>query len=141
MSTSASITLLGRFPRHHPVRHHVLGRALSRTSSAVLPKASAWACANTLDDSMSWWLPSGLSDLAKPMRSTGTSFVPLMKQLMKLVLPVGARLAPEHRASLVINLVSAERDVLAVGLHRELLQVGGESLQVLVACCASRKAG
>ena len=48
----------------------------ARTSSAVLPKASASACAKTLAISRSWWTPSGFSDWAKPMKSQGISFVP-----------------------------------------------------------------
>ena len=47
------------------------------------------------------------------------------------MLPVGARLAPENRSGLIIHDRAVERDVLAVGLHRELLQVRREALQVL----------
>ena len=46
------------------------------TSSAVLPKASASLCANTLATSMSWCRPIGLSDSQNTMKSQGMSRVP-----------------------------------------------------------------
>ena len=57
---------------------------------------------------------------------------PLMDQLIKRVLAVGARLAPVDRPGLVIDFGPVERDVLAVALHRQLLEVGREALQVLL---------
>ena len=54
-----------------------------------------------------------------------------MDQLVKRVLPVGARFSPVDRACRVIDFAPGERDVLAVALHRQLLQVRGEALQVL----------
>src|SRR5262249_13053988 len=56
---------------------------------------------------------------------------PLVDQLVEGVLPVGSRLAPVDRAGLAVDLGSVERHVLPVALHRELLEVGRESLQVL----------
>jgi hypothetical protein len=55
-----------------------------------------------------------------------------MDQLVEGVLAVGPWLAPVDRAGLVVHPDAVERDVLAVGLHRQLLQVGGEAMQVLV---------
>ena len=56
----------------------------------------------------------------------------LMNQLIERVLAVGSRLAPIDRAGIVVDLVAIERDVLAVALHRQLLQIGRKSLQVLL---------
>ncbi len=56
---------------------------------------------------------------------------PLVDQLVEAVLAVRAGLAPEHGARLVVHVPPVERDVLAVRLHRQLLEVGGEALQVL----------
>ena len=56
----------------------------------------------------------------------------LMDQLVERVLAVGARLAPVDRAGLVVDLRAVERDVFAVALHRQLLQIGRETLQVLL---------
>src|SRR6266700_1980548 len=55
----------------------------------------------------------------------------LVNQLVEGVLTVGSRFTPVNRARRVADLGSIERDVLAVALHRQLLQVGWESLQVL----------
>ncbi len=55
----------------------------------------------------------------------------LVDQLIEGMLPVSSRLAPIDRAGRVGNLGSVQRDVLSVTLHRQLLQIGGESLQIL----------
>src|SRR5579883_2494345 len=59
-------------------------------------------------------------------------FRPLVDQLIKAVLTIRARFAPVHRTRLVIDFHTAERDSLPVALHRQLLQVRGESLEVLI---------
>src|SRR5271165_2343071 len=56
---------------------------------------------------------------------------PLMNQLIERMLSVGAWFAPVDRASRVSDLRPIQRDVLAVALHSQLLQVSRESLQVL----------
>ena len=56
----------------------------------------------------------------------------LVDQLVEAVLAVRARLAPEDGAGLVVDSAAVERHVLAVRLHRELLEVGGEALEVLL---------
>ena len=56
----------------------------------------------------------------------------LVDELVEAVLAVGARLAPEHRAGVVVHVLPGQRDVLAVGLHGQLLQVGREPLEVLL---------
>ena len=56
----------------------------------------------------------------------------LVDQLVEGMLAVGAGLAPVDRAGVVVDVGAVERDVLAVALHRELLQVGGEALEVLL---------
>ena len=67
---------MGRLPSMTRCGTTASGVPSARTSSSVFPKASAWAWAKTFEVRMSWWSPNGLSDLAKPMRSTGMSLVP-----------------------------------------------------------------
>src|SRR5262245_5514363 len=55
----------------------------------------------------------------------------LMDQLIERMLAVGARLSPKDRPGIVIDLYAIERDVLAVALHGELLEIRGKPLQVL----------
>src|SRR5208337_3177778 len=57
---------------------------------------------------------------------------PLMDQLIEGVLAIGARLSPIDGAGVAGNGRSIQPDVLAIALHRQLLQIGGESLQVLL---------
>ena len=52
----------------------------------------------------------------------------LMDQLVKRMLAIGAWLAPVNRSGVVIDKVSSERDSLAIALHRQLLQIGRETL-------------
>ena len=53
-----------------------------------------------------------------------------MQQLVKRVLPVGARLTPVNRARLHADPLSLKGHVLAVALHRQLLQVSRETTEV-----------
>ena len=55
-----------------------------------------------------------------------------MDQLVEAVLPVRARLTPVDGAGLVVDVRALDGHVLAVRLHRELLQVGREALEVLL---------
>ncbi len=68
----------------------------------------------------------------KPMKSQGISSRALVDQLVEGVLAVGPRLAPVDGAGVVVDAGAVEGDVLSVGLHRQLLKVGGEAVQVLV---------
>lgn len=54
-----------------------------------------------------------------------------MQQLVEGMLAVGAGLAPEDLAGIGGHSAAVPADVLAVGLHGELLQVGRETVQIL----------
>src|SRR5579862_9938861 len=56
----------------------------------------------------------------------------LMDELVEGVLAIGPRLAPVYRAGVVTHRLAVEPDGFAVALHRQLLQVGGKPLQVLL---------
>jgi hypothetical protein len=55
-----------------------------------------------------------------------------MNQLIERVLAIGLRLSPVDGAGVGLDLRAIERDVLAVALHRQLLQIGREALEVLI---------
>src|SRR6185437_5685893 len=55
----------------------------------------------------------------------------LMDQLVERVLAVGPGLTPVDGAGVVADFVTLERDMLAVALHGELLEVCGKTLEVL----------
>src|SRR5207249_10498257 len=63
---------------------------------------------------------------------TGNETGPLMDQLIKGMLAVGSRLSPVDGPGRVADLGALTRDVLAVALHRQLLQVCWKALQVLL---------
>src|SRR4029453_261333 len=56
----------------------------------------------------------------------------LMNQLIERMLAVCAWFAPIDGAGIIGDFVTIERDMFAVALHRQLLQVGRKSLQVLL---------
>src|SRR5262249_4413427 len=56
----------------------------------------------------------------------------LMDQLIERVLTVGSGLAPVDRPSLIIYFISVYRDVLTIALHRELLEISGKALEILL---------
>src|ERR1700722_978464 len=56
----------------------------------------------------------------------------LMHQLIERMLAVGTRLSPKNWPSIVIDLHAIERDMLAVALHGELLEIRWKSLQILL---------
>src|SRR6476660_4984532 len=56
----------------------------------------------------------------------------LMDQLVKRMLAVGSRLTPVNRAGIAGDFASIKCDVFAIALHCQLLEVSGESLQVLL---------
>ena len=62
----------------------------------------------------------------------GNDLRSLVDELEEGVLTVGARLAPHHRAGRRIGGRTVELDVLAVALHLQLLEIGGETSEPLV---------
>src|ERR1700733_3643775 len=59
-------------------------------------------------------------------------FRPLVDQLIERVLAIGTGLAPVDWPGLIVNLLPLERHVLAIALHGQLLEIGGEALQILL---------
>src|SRR5580704_6533561 len=55
----------------------------------------------------------------------------LMDELVERMLAVGSRFAPKDRSGVVIDPRAFERDVLAVTLHGELLEIRRKPLQIL----------
>src|SRR5450755_1248960 len=77
-------------------------------------------------------IAEGIERLAEADEIAGDEPRSLMDQLEKRMLSVGAGLAPVDRPGLVIHAFAVEGNVLAIALHRELLQIGWESLEILV---------
>src|SRR2546425_1611326 len=73
-----------------------------------------------------------IQGFAERYEVTGNESRSLMNQLVEGMLTIGARLAPVDGAGIVADSLAVQGDVFAVALHSQLLQIGGESLQVLL---------
>src|SRR4029434_4212673 len=56
----------------------------------------------------------------------------LVDQLIERMLPVRSRFTPIDRPGIVVDLFAIQSDVLAVTLHRQLLEISRKSFQVLL---------
>src|SRR5262249_5660722 len=54
-----------------------------------------------------------------------------MDQLVKRMLPISSRLTPVNRTRIAGDLGSIKCNMLAIALHCQLLEISGESLQIL----------
>lgn len=70
--------------------------------------------------------------LCSQNKVSGNELSSLVKKLVERVLGVGSRLAKEDRSSGVLDVVATASDGLAVRFHGKLLEVGRESVKVLV---------
>jgi len=94
-------------------------------------KASASAWANTLAQEQVVVASERVKRLNKPDEVAWDELGPLMNQLVEGMLSIGARLPPIDRPGLADDLSPIKHDVLAIALHRQLLEVSREALQVL----------
>src|SRR5262249_62283663 len=76
--------------------------------------------------------PERVERLREGDEVTGDEPGALMDQLIERVLAIGSGLAPVDWTGLIVDRRPSERHVLAVALHRQLLEIGREALAVLV---------
>lgn len=62
----------------------------------------------------------------------GNELRALMKELVEGVLGIGGGLSKQNRAGGVLYILAVAGNCLSVGLHRQLLEVGGEPMEVLI---------
>src|SRR4030088_244320 len=74
----------------------------------------------------------GVERMAERNNIRGNQLRSLMDHLIERVLTIGSGLAPVDRSRLVINFDSLKRDVLAIALHSQLLEIGREALEVVL---------
>lgn len=77
-------------------------------------------------------IADGVVGLDKADKVSRDQLRPLVDQLVKRVLAICTRLAPDDGARARINTIAFPVDKLSVGLHVALLKVGGEAVHVLV---------
>ena len=113
------------------MRHDLLRPPSARTSSAVLPNASASACATRVREQQVVVGRQVLAGVQEADQVARHDPRPLVDELVEGVLAVRPRLAPDDRASVVVDRRSGERHMLAVRLHLQLLEVGRQAGEVL----------
>ena len=74
----------------------------------------------------------GIESLTESDKVARNELGSLMNQLVEGMLAVGSRLAPVDRAGLIRNFGTVEGNMFAIAFHYQLLQIGGESFQVLL---------
>src|SRR5271166_1479978 len=122
----------GRLPSKVRCATSQSGDASARTSSGVLPKAS-FALREDVGEQHVMLFAQRVQRLAEGDKVARDQTRPLVDQLIERVLAVGTRLTPINRAGVAADGIAVERHVLAVALHRQLLEIGGEPLQILLA--------
>ncbi len=76
--------------------------------------------------------PEWIERLRKSDEVAGNESRPLVNQLVERVLAVGSWFSPINWTRVVPNLLPVKRDVFAVAFHRQLLEVGRKTFQVLL---------
>ena len=117
---------------HHPVGDDVIGRALGADLLLGLAERQRLGLGEHVRDQQVVMVAQRVQRLGERDQVDRDQPRALVDQLVEAVLAVGPGLAPVDRAGVVVDVAAVERDVLAVGLHRQLLEVGREALEVLL---------
>ena len=115
-----------------PVGHEPIRRALGFYLLGRLAESQRFTLGKDIGQEDVMVPAQGVKRLAEGDEVTGDKPGSLMNQLVERVLAVSPRLAPIDGTSLVGDLGPIQGDVLSVALHGELLQIGRESLQILL---------
>src|SRR5215472_17455210 len=112
--------------RHKPVR-----RALRLHLFGRLAKSECFRLSKDIGEEQVMMTAKRIERLPKPDEVAGNESRALMYQLIERVLTIGPRFAPVDGTCTFLDCFAIERDMLAVALHRQLLQVGRKPFQVL----------
>ena len=112
-----------REPRRRPFLGHLFGRLAER---------QRFALGKDVGEQQVVMFPQRIEGASETDEVARNQSRALMDELIERVLAVGARLAPVDWPRVGANRAAVERDVLAVALHRELLQISGEALEILL---------
>ena len=117
VSRSARIVFDGRLPSKTRCGTRPVGVPSALTSSGRLSQSQRLGLGKHVGDAVSRDGGPGASARCKSDKVARNELGSLMYQLVEGMLPVGARLAPEDRAGVVVDRRSIERDALAVAFH------------------------
>src|SRR5438874_313922 len=113
--------------RHEPVRS-AFGLDLIR----CLAKCQRLGLCENIRQQDVVMLAQRIQWVTKPNKVARDEPSTLVNELIERVLAVGTRFTPVNWAGLIVDPGPPESDVFAVALHRQLLEVSGKSLQVLL---------
>ena len=144
MSFSARMTFVGRLPSNTRCGTTAVGRSLGAHLLLGLAEGERLRLREDVRHEDVVVVADRVQRLPEPDEVDRDELRPLVDELVEAVLAVRPGLAPVDRARLVVDEPPVERDVLAVRLHRQLLEVRGEALQVLAVghhadVCAPKK--
>ncbi len=117
---------------HDPVRHDRFGGPFRPDLLLGLAEGQRLGLGEDVRRQDVVVVAEGVEGLAEPDEVDRDQPGPLVDELVEAVLSVGAGFAPVNGAGVVVDHSAVKGHVLAVRLHRELLQVGREPLQVLL---------
>src|ERR1051325_3379171 len=114
------------------VRHEPLGRALGRDLVSRLAAGERLGLREHVGEQHVVMPADPVERLCERNEIARDQPRALVEQLVERVLPVRSRLAPVDRAGLLGHRLAGERHMLSVALHRQLLEIGREALEILV---------
>src|SRR5918994_4601534 len=107
-----------------PVRHEPIGRTLSFDLFSRLTEGQRFALSEDVRHEHIVVLAERVEGLVERDEVAWNESRSLMNQLVERVLAVCARLTPVDRPGIIRDFVAVNGDVLAIALHRQLLQIG-----------------
>ncbi len=119
-------------PLEYAVRGEPVGSSLSLHLLGSLAEGKRLGLRENIRDEVIVVVPQLVEGLVEADEITRDEAGSLMDELVEGVLAVGAGLAPVDRSRVEGDMGAIEADRLAVALHGELLEVGGEALEVLL---------
>src|SRR4029077_21221256 len=115
-----------------PMRHEPVGCPLGLDLISGLAERQRLRLGEYVGEQHVVMPAQGIKGLSKRDEIAGNEPRSLMDQLIERMLAIGPRLTPINRPGVVIDPHAIEREVLAVALHGELLEIRREALQILL---------
>ncbi len=122
----------GAIALEHAVRNEPIGRAFRFHLLGRLAEGERRRLREHVGEQQVVMAPERVERLREGDEVAGNEPGALMDQLIERVLAVGAGLAPVDRSGRMRDRLAVERHVLAVALHGQLLEIGRETLEILL---------
>src|SRR5215831_3879456 len=114
-------------PLEGPVRHEPIRRPFRLNFHRRLTEGERFGLSKDIGQQQLVMTAERIERLVKGNEVRWKESGPLMDELIKGMLAVGARLSPVHRPRVIGHVGSIDCHVFTIALHRQLLKVGGKS--------------